>query len=67
MYQQGTSADSKEYRRLTIDGSGTVRIKGKDVKTEAGVSSDMLLNYALTRRGLAGEYLLAYTLNLQQP
>ena len=61
--QEVLSATSKEDRHLTIDSSGTVRIKGKDVKLEADVSSDLLLTYALTRRGLACEQanLLAFS------
>ena len=53
--QEVLSATSKEDRRLTIDSSGAVRIKGKDVKLEADVSSDLLLKYALACRGLACE------------
>ena len=45
----------KEDRTLTVDNSGNVRIKNADIKGEADLSTDLLLKFALTRRGLAME------------
>ena len=45
----------KEDRTLTVDNSGNVHIKNADIKGEADLSTDLLLKFALTRRGLALE------------
>ena len=42
----------KEDRTLTVDNSGNVHIKNTDIKGEADLSTDLLLKFALTRRGL---------------
>ncbi|CAE7270056.1 SLC24A2 [Symbiodinium sp. CCMP2592] len=45
----------KEDRTLTVDNSGNVHIKNADIRGEADLSTDLLLKFALTRRGLAME------------
>ncbi|CAE7844528.1 unnamed protein product, partial [Symbiodinium sp. KB8] len=59
------SSSSKEDKHLTIDASGNVRMKGQQLKIEADISSDLLLQYALERRGLALEQanIVAYDLH----
>ena len=59
------SGSSKEDKHLTIDASGNVRMKGQQLKIEADISSDLLLQYALERRGLALEQanIVAYDLH----
>ena len=59
------SSSSKEDKHLTIDASGNVRMKGQQWKIEADISSDLLLQYALERRGLALEQanIFAYDLH----
>ena len=53
--QEVLSATAKEDRHLTIDSAGTVKIKGKEAQLNADLSSDLLVRYALTRRGFAFE------------
>ena len=53
----------KEDRMLSVDAAGQVHIKNAMVKVEAELSTDLLVKFALTRRGLAMEQagLLEYT------
>ena len=53
----------KEDRVLSVDAAGQVHIKNAMVKVEAELSTDLLVKFALTRRGLAMEQagLLEYT------
>ena len=53
--QEVVSASTKEDKLLTVDSSGSVKCKHAPSKEEADLSSDLLLRYALTRRGLAAE------------
>ena len=54
----------KEDRLLSVDATGQIHIKNATIKVEADLSSDLLVRFALTRRGLALEQagLLSYAL-----
>ena len=54
----------KEDRLLSVDATGHIHIKNAAIKVEADLSSDLLVRFALTRRGLALEQagLLSYEL-----
>ena len=51
--QEVLVAGSKEDRQLSIDATGNVKIKDKELKLEADLSSDLLVRQAMQRRGLA--------------
>ena len=51
--QEIVCGGSKEDRQMSIDASGVVKVKDKDLKLEADLSSDMLIRQAMMRRGLA--------------
>ena len=55
----------KEDRLLSVDATGQIHIKNAAIKVEADLSSDLLVRFALTRRGLALEQagLLSYELH----
>ena len=50
---------------ITVDGTGSVKIKDKDIKIEADLSNDMLLRLCMMRRGLAMDQcnILEYSLH----
>ncbi|CAE7034318.1 unnamed protein product [Symbiodinium sp. CCMP2592] len=59
-------ATLKEDRHLVVESGGNVRLKGLvNNKMDADISSDLLMRYALTRRGLAMEQagIISYTLH----
>ena len=51
--QEILNVAQREDRRITVDNSGSVKIKDKEMKIEADMSNDMLLRLCLMRRGLA--------------
>ncbi|CAE6946874.1 SLC24A2 [Symbiodinium sp. CCMP2592] len=52
-------ATLKEDRHLVVESGGNVRLKGLvNNKMDADISSDLLMRYALTRRGLAMEQVI---------
>ena len=53
--QEVLAPSAKEDRMLTVDSAGSAKLKGPQAKVEADLTSDLLICYALTRRGLAGE------------
>ncbi|CAE7816597.1 SLC24A2 [Symbiodinium sp. CCMP2592] len=59
-------ATLQEDRHLVVESGGNVRLKGLvNNKMDADISSDLLMRYALTRRGLAMEQagIISYTLH----
>lgn len=53
--QEVLASGSKDDKHMTIDASGTVKLKEKGPKQEADLSSDLLVRQAMMRRGLAFE------------
>ena len=53
--QEVLAPSAKEDRMLTVDSAGSVKVKGPQAKVEADLTSDLIIRYALTRRGLAAE------------
>ena len=51
--QEILNVSQREDRHITVDGTGSVKIKDKEMKLEADLSNDMLLRLCLMRRGLA--------------
>ena len=51
--QEVLNASAKEDKHVAVDSSGAVRIRDKDQKLEADLSTDMLTRLAFVRRGLA--------------
>ena len=51
--QEILNATQREDRHITVDGSGAVKIKDKEMRLEADFSNDMLLRLCMMRRGLA--------------
>lgn len=54
MYQQrarGLNSSQKEDRHMVIDASGGAKLKDKEAKLEADVSTDLMVRMALMRRG----------------
>ena len=63
--QEILNVAQKEDRHITVDGTGSVKIKDKDIKIEADLSNDMLLRLCMMRRGLAMDQcnILEYSLH----
>lgn len=53
--QEVVAASSKEDKMLTVDSTGSVKWKNGPTKVEADLSTDLMIRYALSRRGLAAE------------
>ena len=51
--QEVLNSSQREDKHVAIDASGAVRIRDKEHKMEADLSSDMFVRLALMRRGLA--------------
>lgn len=51
--QEVLNTTQKEDRHLSIDTSGSVKIREKEAKLEADLSNDLMIRMALMRRGLA--------------
>ena len=51
--QEVVNSASKDDKHIAIDSSGPVRVRDKLGKMDADISSDMFLQLALMRRGLA--------------
>ena len=51
--QEILNVAQREDRHITVDGTGSVKIKDKEMKLEADLSNDMLLRLCMMRRGLA--------------
>ena len=51
--QEVLNSSSKDDKHVSIDSAGTVKVRDKDSKLEADVSSDLMVRMALMRRGLA--------------
>ena len=51
--QEILNVSQREDRHITVDGSGSVKIKDKEMKIEADLSNDMLVRLCMMRRGLA--------------
>eukprot|EP00435_Cladocopium_sp_Y103_P062683 s616_g24.t1 len=63
--QEILNVAQREDRHITVDGSGSVKIKDKEMKLEADLSNDMLLRLCMMRRGLALDQcnILGYSLH----
>ena len=61
--QEVLNISQKEDRHMVVDSSGGVKVKDKETKLEADVSTDLMIRMALMRRGLAMDQcnLLTYT------
>ena len=51
--QEILNVTQREDRHITVDNSGSVKIKDKEMKIEADLSNDMLFRLCMMRRGLA--------------
>lgn len=51
--QEVLSQSAKDDKQMSIDSSGAVRIRDKELRQEADLSSDLLVRQAMMRRGLA--------------
>ena len=51
--QEVLNSSIKDDKRVSIDSAGTVKVRDKDSKLEADISTDLMVRMALMRRGLA--------------
>ena len=51
--QEVLNSSIKEDKHVSIDSAGTVKVRDKDSKLEADISTDLMVRMALMRRGLA--------------
>ena len=65
--QEVLNTSIKDDKHVSIDSAGTVKVRDKDSKLEADVSTDLMVRMALMRRGLALDQcnILEYSLHDQ--